>query len=100
MTETLLSHPDEILEFIFSFLSFQEKIIVGSCCKRFQKILYDENYWKNQSFLLITGKGLHSKNKNLYGMRDFIEKKIKETFPQLQCRIDETNEGCMKIYRI
>jgi DNA-nicking Smr family endonuclease len=48
---------------------------------------------KYDSFILITGKGLHSHEGNLYDMRNFMVKKIKEKMPHLECQIDPKNEG-------
>src|SRR3984893_3638900 len=59
--------------------------------------IFIKSYWKDDSFILITGKGLHSQNKNLYEMKNFIAKKIREKFSHLSCEVDEKNEGVLKL---
>ena len=55
--------------------------------------LFIESYWKQDSFILITGKGLHSKNRDPYEMREFMQEKIKNNFAQLTSEVDVSNPG-------
>ncbi len=61
--------------------------------------IFIKSYWENDSFLLITGKGLHSKSKDFYQMRDFMMKKIKEKIPHVECQVDPENGGSLIIKR-
>lgn len=57
-----------------------------------------ESHWKGDSFILITGQGIHSHHSEPFAMRDILEKKIKEKYSNLDCQIME-NKGCLKITR-
>jgi pentatricopeptide repeat protein len=60
--------------------------------------IFIETYWESDSFILITGKGIHS-NLDLYAMRDFLQEKINEKFKHLNCLIGKKNKGIIKISR-
>ncbi len=61
--------------------------------------IFIKSHWDNDSFLLITGKGLHSYSKDLYQMRDFMIEKLKEKIPHVICQVDPENKGRLIINR-
>ncbi len=61
--------------------------------------IFIKSHWENDTFFLITGKGLHSHGKDPYQMRDFMMKKIKEKISHLECHVDPQNEGRLIIHR-
>lgn len=61
---SILFFPNEILCLIFSFIDDREKIKIGMCCKQFQQILYNENYWEKRCKELFGCKRLSNKIKS------------------------------------
>jgi len=56
-------------------------------------LLYFESLQNTNDFILVTGKGLHSKNREAFEMKTYLQNKILKNFKQLTCTVDDSNRG-------
>ena len=58
--------------------------------------IFIESYLKSETFILITGKGLHS-NQDMFSMKRYLEEKIKNDFKHLKYQSQKNNAGSIVI---